>query len=322
LDKLRAQAPAHNPGVRPLDKPRVQTAGDPGVRKARRAPAALSAARRRRVGHAGPPRGPISFLSDYGFADEFVGVVHRVLAGVAPGVTVIDVTHQIPAHDPRAGALTLWRAAPWLVPGVVLAIVDPGVGTARRAVAIEVTSAGAVLVGPDNGLLLPAATSLGPITAAVELHPTVPPGGGGATFAGRDVFAPAAGRLAGGAELGAVGDPIDPASLAGDPVPAPEPAPDGGLLAEILWVDRFGNAQLNARPGDAAHLGGVITVTAGAYEGPARRVAAFAELNPDEVGLLNDSYGLLALTCRDASAASRFGLNTGDAVWLRPHRGG
>jgi S-adenosylmethionine hydrolase len=245
-----------------------------------------------------------------------------VIAAHAPGVTVIDVTHQVPAYDSRAGALTLWRAAPWLVPGVILAIVDPGVGTGRRAVAIEVAAAGAALVGPDNGLLLPAATSLGPITTAVELRPVMDPTGRGATFAGRDLFAPAAARLATGADLRSLGAPIDPTSLAGDPVPLPEPTPDGGLRAQVLWIDRFGNAQLNAGPLDADHLGPVLTVVAGQHAWPARRVDAFADLDSAEVGLVNDSYGLLALTCRDASAAASLDLHAGDAVWLQRHAGG
>jgi S-adenosylmethionine hydrolase len=261
-------------------------------------------------------------------------VVHRVIATHAPGVTVIDITHQIPAHDPRAGALTLWRAAPWLVPGVILAVVDPGVGTARRAVAIEVASAGAALIGPDNGLLLPAATSLGPITTAVELPQlettkalrTLNAGGRdrGATFAGRDLFAPAAAFLAAGADLRALGSPIDPAGLAGEPVPVPvsEPGPDGGLQAQVLWVDRFGNAQLNAGPDDADHLGSCVTLRAHGRSGAARRVTAYADLGPSELGLVNDSYGLLAITCRDTSAASRLGLQAGDPVWLGPAAGG
>jgi S-adenosyl-L-methionine hydrolase (adenosine-forming) len=250
-------------------------------------------------------------------------VVHRVIAAHAPGVTVIDITHQIPAHDPRAGALTLWRAAPWLVPGVILAVVDPGVGTSRRAVALEVASAGAALIGPDNGLLLPAATSLGPITTAVELAPSKTGSAGrGATFAGRDLFAPAAARLAAGADLGRLGSLIDPAGLAGEPVPPPEPGPGGGLQAQVLWVDHFGNAQLNAGPADADHLGALITLTAPRHSGPARRVAAYADLDPAELGLVNDSYGLLAIAYRDASAASRLGLRAGDPVWLGPQADG
>jgi hypothetical protein len=253
-------------------------------------------------------------------------VVHRVIAGRAPGIEVIDLTHQIPVYDVRAGALTLWRAAPWLVPGVVLAVVDPGVGTTRRAVAIEVPRAGAVFVGPDNGLLLSAASSLGPITGAVEL-PHLLVGGLGATFAGRDVFAPAAAELAQGTELRRLGPAIDPATLVGDPVPTPEVEPGGRLRAEVLWVDHFGNAQLNARPADLAAVGPVVEVvtasqptasqpTASQPTWLARLVTAYAELTPDEVGLVTDSYGLLALSCNGSPAAARVGIRAGDPVWL------
>jgi S-adenosylmethionine hydrolase len=262
----------------------------------------------------------ISFLSDYGLEDEFVGVVHRVIAAHAPDVTIIDVTHQIPAHDIEAGALTLWRTAPWLVPGVILAVVDPGVGTARRAVALEVADAGAVLVGPDNGLLLPAATSLGPVTAAVELPPTTV--ARGATFAGRDLFAPAAARLAGGARLDSLGPPLDPASLADASIPAPEPTPEGGIRARVLWIDRFGNAELNVGPDDLGRLTEMLTLVAGQHQGPARHVSAYAELDPGEVGLVTDSYGLLSVSCRQAPAAARLGLKNGDAVWLQPRATG
>jgi S-adenosylmethionine hydrolase len=258
-------------------------------------------------------RGPVTFLSDYGLEDEFVGIVHLVIARRAPGVAVIDLTHQLPAHDVRAGALTLWRAAPWITPGVILAVVDPGVGTRRRAVAVEVAGAGTVLVGPDNGLLLPAASSLGPLTAAVELPSRHT---GGATFAGRDVFAPAAAELALGAELSRLGSPIDPGRLVGSPVPEPTGGPDGSLRAEVLWVDRFGNAQLNARPADADHLGPIVDLQAGSHAGPARRVVAYGELDAGEVGLVTDSYGLLAVSCRAASAAARLGLRLGDRIMI------
>ena len=286
------------------------------------------------------PRGPISFLSDYGLEDEFVGVVHRVIAGRAPGVAIIDITHQIPAHDVRGGALALWRAAPWLVPGVILAVVDPGVGGPRRAVAIEVAGAGAVLVGPDNGLLLPAATLLGPVTDAVELTrpltaPLTPgpvaPGahpGRGVTFAGRDLFAPACADLAKGVDLRRLGTVIDPAGLAGDPVSRPEAEPDGRLRTEVLWVDHFGNAQLNARPADAEHLAPVTLVQAGGHTWSAPWLTTYAELGdaPGQdapvVGLVTDSYGLLALSCDRASAAALLGLRAGDQVWLDRSSGG
>src|ERR1700724_1634806 len=117
----------------------------------------------------------VSFLSDYGLADEFVGVVHSVIRGIAPQVTVVDICHEVPPHDVRAGSLTLVRAVQYLAPGVVLAVVDPGVGTERRAVAVEVGAPGegeAYFVGPDNGLMAAAVSMVGGATRAVELTNT------------------------------------------------------------------------------------------------------------------------------------------------------
>lgn len=259
----------------------------------------------------------VTFLSDFGLADEFVGVVHAVIARLAPGVTTVDLTHQIPRHDIRAGALTLWRAGEWLAPGVVLGVVDPGVGTARRAVAIEVRSAAAVFVGPDNGLLLPAALRLGEATAAVELDDN--PAAKGATFAGRDVFAPAAARAAAGTPVAELGRAIDPAGLLGDPIP--EPAPQGGeVMTEVLWIDHFGNAQLNITPFHARHLlgGDVTRVRTGRGTVPVRMVASYGEIEPDRTALVVDSYGFLALCRNRGSAAAAHSLAVGQTVWLCP----
>src|SRR2546421_918797 len=156
----------------------------------------------------------VSFLSDYGLVDEFVGVVKSVIRSIAPPVTVVDITHQVPAHDVRAGSLTLVRAVQYLPPGVVLAVVDPGVGSGRRAIAVEVAEAEAVFVGPDNGLLASAVSMTGGATRAVSLtneayHLPAP----GPTFAGRDVFAPAAANLCNGVDLAELGDPVDPLTL-------------------------------------------------------------------------------------------------------------
>src|SRR4051794_16725121 len=154
---------------------------------------------------------PVTFLSDYGLADEFVGVVKSVIRSIAPAVTVIDLTHDIDPHDVRGGGLALARSAQYLVPGVVLAVVDPGVGTPRRAIAIEVGDGQSVLVGPDNGLLAPAVAMVGGADRAVVLdntdhHLPAP----GPTFAGRDVFAPAAAQLCLGVDLLELGTPVDP----------------------------------------------------------------------------------------------------------------
>jgi S-adenosylmethionine hydrolase len=179
------------------------------------------------------------------------------------------------------------------------------VGTERRAVAVATEQA--VLVGPDNGLLLPVVLRLGPVLEAVALT------GPRNTFAGRDVFAPAAARAAAGEAVERLGERIDPATLAGEPVP--EPTPEGARLrAEVLWVDRFGNAQLNASP---SHLTPTSLTTGGAtYD--IRTVYAYGELEPGEIGLVVDSYGLLSVSLSRDSAAARLGLRPGDHVLLSP----
>src|SRR5687767_10262500 len=197
----------------------------------------------------------ISFLSDYGLADEFVGVVKSVIRSIAPDVVVIDVTHEIPPHDVRAGGLTLARSAQYLAPGVVLAVVDPGVGTERRAVAVEVGGGQSVLVGPDNGLLAPAVAMVGGADRAVSLtdgayHLPAP----GPTFDGRDVFAPVAAHLCAGVDLADLGDLVEPSSLVPGVLPVSR-SEAGTVVAEVLWVDRFGNAQLNVDPDDVAGFG-------------------------------------------------------------------
>ncbi len=206
------------------------------------------------------------------------------------------------------------------MPGVVLAVVDPGVGTDRRAVAVEVAPAGAVLVGPDNGLLLPAAARLGGATAAVELPPN--PAAPGATFAGRDIFAPAAARAANGQPLPDLGSPIDPGTLRGRPVPEPVTEGDGRLRTEILWIDHFGNAQLNARLADLERtIGAVGRARTGGGDVAVRVVTSYGAIADGEVALVIDSYGLLALSCNRVSAADRLGVRAGEPVWLCPQQG-
>lgn len=259
----------------------------------------------------------ISFLSDYGHADEFVGVVHSVLRSIAPRAHVIDVAHDIPAHDVRAGALCLARAAQYLCPGVVLAVVDPGVGTDRRAVAIEVGDGQAVLVGPDNGLLAPAVAMVGGADRAVSLTNTdfqLP--APGATFAGRDVFAPAAAHLSAGVDLLELGDPIDPVSLLPGVLPVTVEE-DDALVCEVLWVDRYGNAQLNVDPEEVEDWGRRIQVVWDGGSRTAVRANAYGELAGNDIGLLTDSYGLLALSIPRASAAGLLGLDAGTQVRLR-----
>lgn len=270
--------------------------------------------------HAGSDPPVVSFLSDYGLTDEFVGVCKAVVLRAAPAARIIDVTHGIPPFDVRAGALALARSAQYLPPGVVLAVVDPGVGTDRRAVAVEVETG--YLVGPDNGLLAPAVAMLGGAVKVVSLtnreYQLEAPG---ATFAGRDVFAPAAGYLAAGTPIDLLGDQVDPMSLV--PGMVPLSTDDGGRAAgEVLWVDRYGNAQLNIDPGDLAALGvqpgGTLEVRCGEDRRTGRWVSSYAEAKPLELAVVVDSYGLVSLTLDRRPAAEELGLRAGSAVTLGP----
>ena len=260
----------------------------------------------------------VSFLSDYGTADEFVGVVRSVIRSMAPHVTVVDLTHELAPFDVRAASLSLVRAVQYLAPGVVLAVVDPGVGTDRRAVAVEVGDAGeAVFVGPDNGLLAPAVAMTGGARRAVALtaaeHRLPAPG---PTFAGRDVFAPAVAHLCCGGELTDLGDEIDPSSLVPGMVPLSR-TEDDGIHCEVLWTDRFGNAQLNVDPDEVAAFGDAVTIVRGDDVRTARRVTTYADLRQGEVGLLIDSYGLLAVVLDRRSASDELTLSAGTRVVLR-----
>ena len=262
----------------------------------------------------------ISFLSDYGHDDEFVGVVHSVIAAIAPHARVVDVTHGVAPCDVRAGGLALARAAQYLLPGVVLAVVDPGVGTSRRPVAVEVGEGASVLVGPDNGLLAPAVALVGGASRAVELtnagfrleaQPEL-----GSTFDGRDVFAPAAAHLCCGVPISALGPPIDPATLMPGMLPVSSREGDD-LVAEVLWIDRFGNCQLNLDPAELDELapaGAPLQVAAGEDLRTAERVSAYADVSPGRVGLLVDSSGLVSLAVPRRSVAEDLGLHEGAEV--------
>ena len=265
---------------------------------------------------------PIAFLSDYGLADEFVGVCKGVMLGVDPDLTLIDLTHELPPHDVRAGALALVRSVQYLPEGsVVLAVVDPGVATDRRLIAVDCEAA--MFVGPDNGLLAPAVAMLGGARRVVELtnpdHRLPAPG---PTFAGRDILAPAAAALASGTPLEDLGGPIEPAGLVPGVVGLPRTTDAGALEVEVWWVDRFGNAQLNAGPEEltasGVEPGGVVEVRAAGRAKSARWVHAYADARPSELVLLVDSYGLLSLALDRRSAAAEYGLAPGVAVTLVP----
>jgi S-adenosylmethionine hydrolase len=256
----------------------------------------------------------ITFLSDYGTGDEFVGVVKSVIRAIAPEVAVIDLSHEVPPFDVRHGSLVLARSVQYLCPGVVLAVVDPGVGTDRKAVAIEVGDGQSYLVGPDNGLLAPAVALTGGATAAVSLtNPELQLAAPGPTFAGRDVFAPAAAHLCAGVPFDELGERVDPASLMPGVIPVARD--EGGVLeTEVLWVDRFGNCQLNIGPDDLVALGDRVLLRINGADRAASVAHTYDAVGPGEVGIVVDSYGLISLALARQSAAAELGLHEGAAV--------
>jgi len=242
--------------------------------------------------------------------------VKSVIHSITPDVRIADVTHNIAAHDVRAGGLALARAAAYLNPGIVLAVVDPGVGSARKAVAVEVGDGSTILVGPDNGLLAPAVALVGGATAAVDItNSSFRLDAPGPTFDGRDLFAPVAANLCAGVPLEEVGTPIDPALLT--PAVIPVSAIEGEtLVAEVLWVDRFGNCQLNLDPDELTRA--QYTLQVAQQHRPAMRVTHFDALQSSEVGLVTDSSGMVAVVLNRASAATELRLSAGAEVRLHP----
>jgi len=257
---------------------------------------------------------PIVFCTDYGLRDEFVGVCHGVMAKIAPDSTVIDLLHAVPRQDVMRGALVLSRAVPYMPEDAVYcAVVDPGVGSERQAVAVR-TGSGALLVGPDNGLLSLAWEVLGGADVAfriasrgVVLSPM------SHTFHGRDVFAPAAAHLAAGTPIDAIGPSIDVAGLHTLEVMGPMVAP-GAIGARVIGVDGFGNVQLNVTRDHLADAGieGVIGV--GGTEAPI--VATFTDVDPHRLGAIVDSQGFIALVVNQGSAAEMLHLGEGSTVVL------
>jgi S-adenosylmethionine hydrolase len=260
----------------------------------------------------------VTFLSDYGLGDDFVGVCHAVIARIAPDARVIDLTHGVPRHDVRSGALTLARALPYAPAGVHLAVVDPEVGAERRAVAIRCAREDRLLVGPDNGLLIPAALAFGGPVEAVDIarspHRLEPVA---ATFHGRDVFAPVAAHLAAGAPLGGAGDPLGVDELTSLVLPEPTLG-DGRIEAHAVTLDGFGNVQLDVSheqlSGSGLRLGRPVLAN-GEHAQYAR---TFADVAAGELLLYEDAYRTLALAVNRGSAAERLGLAPDATVVLEP----
>jgi S-adenosyl-L-methionine hydrolase (adenosine-forming) len=260
-------------------------------------------------------RAIVTFLTDYGPGSEHVGALHLVVAAQAPQVRCIDIAHDVPAADIRQGALLLARLAPLLPDAVHMAVIDPGVGGDRRGVAVELEGGGA-LVGPDNGVLGPAAEAMGAV-AAVVLDPPLP--GRPATFHGRDLFAPVAARLAAGTPLPDLGWRIDPATLLHPHLPSAS-IENGQLCALAIGVDAFGNIQLLA---GAAELRAVgieqgerVWVAVGDRRHPATVARTFSDV-PERAMLVHlDSHGHIAVAVNGRNAARRIGAVPGDMITL------
>lgn len=262
---------------------------------------------------------PISFLSDFGTADEFVGVVHGVLAKLAPESRVIDVGHGTGRGDLRAAALSLTRAIQYLPEGVALVVVDPGVGTDRKALALETTWG--YFVGPDNGVLSPAVAMVGGATRMVSIeNPEAMIPSPGATFGGRDIFAPAAALLASGeAALDDLGPSLNPEETR--PLMLPLPEVDSSTVSgEAWWVDHFGNVQTNIGPDELARIGlapgTVVTVKVGATLHAVPWVDSYADVAEGQELLHVDSAGLMALAVRGGRADEALNVVTGVSVTL------
>jgi S-adenosylmethionine hydrolase len=240
----------------------------------------------------------ITFLSDYGPGDEYVGVVEGVIARIAPEVRVIHLGHGVPPQDVRTGARRLARALPFTPPGVHVAVVDPGVGTERRAIAIR--AGDRILVGPDNGLLVPAA---GRIDEVVEISASpwrLEPVSN--TFHGRDIFAPVAAHLA-------LGEPLTgPAVTDLVELPPLRPRTEGATrIVHVVEIDGFGNVITNAAlPQHPVQVNGRDSALG----------RTFGDAPPGGLVIYEDSAGEVAIAVNGGSAAELLQVRTGDELRL------
>ncbi len=267
---------------------------------------------------------PICFLSDFGLGDDFVGTCKGVMLSVAPGVTIVDLAHEVPGFEIEAGAEILEHATRYMPEDTVyLAVVDPGVGTKRRALAIR-AGGGALLVGPDNGLLVPAAEALGGISGAVlltdaryHIHPV------SNTFHGRDVFSPVAAHLAAGLDISELGEAVDPPSLARLTLPGKLAEGVGeGVTARIIAVDRYGNARLSVSQEESKlEYGTPLGVDVGDGEMAVRYVETFGSAKAGELMLVPDSHWRLSLAINKGNAAHALALKVGGTVRITPRDG-
>jgi S-adenosylmethionine hydrolase len=263
------------------------------------------------------PREIVTFVSDYGLEDEFVGVCHGVMLTIAPRLRIVDIHHNILRQDIRHGAIVLQQSMPFMPDSVHLAVVDPGVGSGRRAVAVE-SSWGEVFVGPDNGLLLPAVESSGGVRRAFAitderflLTPV------SRTFQGRDIFAPAAAHIANGVDPSELGQELDPAELVRLEMPRAW-IHDDHLHAEVLQVDRFGNLQFDLERSQLEEVGLVngakLEVRVEGHRVSVPLGASFGDVEAGEFVMIEDSYRYLSLAVNKGDAAAKLRAGAGSTA--------
>ncbi len=257
---------------------------------------------------------PITFLTDYGYDDEYVGVCKAVIAQRAPESRIFDITHGIKHHDVRSGALALRRSLPYFPAGVHLSVVDPQVGGERRGVAVRTADEDRIFVAPDNGLISLAAQRFGGITEAVDisgtpqrLEPTA------ATFHGRDIFAPVAGHLAAGGDFADCGTPLDPDEVTVLEMPLAR-AEDDQLIAHALTIDTFGNVTLDVEHQELAVFGLRLGQLLSLNGNDAPYVASYIDVPSGALLVYEDAYRSLAVAVNRGSAAELLGLAIGDEV--------
>jgi hypothetical protein len=261
----------------------------------------------------------ISFLSDFGLQDDFVGTCHGVIKRIAPEAQIIDITHGIEPQAVLQGALVLASTIPYMPEGVHLAVIDPGVGSGRRCLALR-DARGRLYVGPDNGLLVPAAEKLGGIVQAWELtnaayilEPV------SHTFHGRDVFAPAAAHLATGVAPEELGPAVEPGSLVRLELPKPEVG-QSRIRATVLYIDRFGNVQLNLSRSDVEQAGIApgtrLELDVGVDRYYATAAGTFADARAGDIILYEDAYENIAVAITDGNAAEMFSIRPGQALTI------
>ena len=264
----------------------------------------------------------VTFLSDFGLQDDFVGTCHGVIKRIAPEVQIIDITHGIPAQQILQGALVLANTIPYMPVGSHLAVVDPGVGGARRALALR-DEEGRSFVGPDNGLLIPAAERAG-IAAAHELaNPAYALESISRTFHGRDLFAPAAAHLAVGVAIEELGPPVDPDALVRLDLPQAELRSDR-IIATILYIDSFGNIALNVTREHVTEAGIVpgtqVELDLGGERVYAVAARTFTDARLGDIMLYEDSYRNMSIAISGGNAAEMLHARAGQPIRINVGR--